>query len=76
MACMSCRSTWRCEFAEKRLIRPKYSKKGQGLLNAGGFALNISRDYADDIKAQLAELEAQRAKIEFSIEAYEEDRAK
>ena len=31
---------------------------------------------AEDIKAQLAELETECAKIEFSIEAYEENRAK
>ena len=51
------------------------------LLNACGsntVSIQENQNYkrAEDIKAQLAELEAQRAKIEFSIEAYEKSRAK
>ena len=51
------------------------------LLNACGsstVSIQKNQNYkrAEDIKAQLAELEAKRAKIEFSIEAYEETRAK
>lgn len=51
------------------------------LLNACGsstVSIQKNQNYkrAEDIKAQLAELEAQRAKIEFSIEAYEKNRAK
>lgn len=51
------------------------------LLNACGsstVSIQKNQNYkrAENIKAQLAELEAKRAKIEFSIEAYEESRAK
>lgn len=51
------------------------------LLNACGsstVSIQKNQNYkrAENIKAQLAELEAKRAKIEFSIEAYEENRAK
>lgn len=51
------------------------------LLNAcGSNTVSIQKNqnykYAEDVKTQLAELEAKRAKIEFSIEAYEESRAK
>ena len=51
------------------------------LLNACGsstVSIQKNQNYkrAEDIKAQLAELETERAKIEFSIEAYEENRAK
>lgn len=51
------------------------------LLNACGsntVSIQENQNYkrAEDIKAQLAELEVKRAKIEFSIEAYEENRAK
>ena len=51
------------------------------LLNACGsntVSIQENQNYkrTEDIKAQLAELEAQRAKIEFSIEAYEKSRAK
>mgnify|MGYP004453850685 CR=1 FL=1 len=51
------------------------------LLNAcGSSTVSIQRNQnykcAEDVKTQLAELEAERAKIEFSIEAYEENRAK
>lgn len=51
------------------------------LLNACGsntVSIQENQNYkrAEDIKAQLAELETERAKIEFSIEAYEENRAK
>lgn len=51
------------------------------LLNACGsntVSIQENQNYkrAEDIKAQLAELEAQHAKIEFSIEAYEKSRAK
>lgn len=50
------------------------------LLNACGsstVSIQKNQNYkrAEDIKTQLAELEAQRAKIEFSIEAYEEGKA-
>lgn len=51
------------------------------LLNACGsstVSIQKNQNYkrAENIKTQLAELEAQRAKIEFSIEAYEESKAK
>lgn len=51
------------------------------LLNACGsstVSVQENQNYkrAEDIKVQLAELEVKRAKIEFSIEAYEENRAK
>lgn len=51
------------------------------LLNACGSSTvsiqeNQNNKRAENIKTQLAELEAQRAKIEFSIEAYEESKAK
>ena len=51
------------------------------LLNACGsstVSIQENQNYkrAEDIKVQLAELEVKRAKIEFSIEAYEENRAK
>ena len=51
------------------------------LLNACGSSTvsiqeNQHNKRAENIKTQLAELEAQRAKIEFSIEAYEESKAK
>ena len=50
------------------------------LLNACGsstVSIQKNQNYkrAEDVKAQLAELEAKRAKIEFSIEAYEEGKA-
>lgn len=37
--CMFCRSAWRCEFAESRLIQPTYSTKRQGFLIAGDLAV-------------------------------------
>lgn len=51
------------------------------LLNACGsntVSIQENQNYmrAEDIKVQLAELEAKHAKIEFSIEAYEENRTK